>query len=145
MPDERVTGDWLLRCHLWLVAAMVPLAVRVLPLRSLLWLIRPPRWWRPYRHVMPERVVELVRRRLARPIHMRRRACLRESLTLFHFLLLTGRPAVLHFGVYAPNAPGNMHGHCWVTLEGRPLNAPPGAAAAQVHQTAPLIADKQKA
>lgn len=47
---------------------------------------------------------------------MRRRACLREGIALFHFLRLAGLPAALHIGVYPPDgAQGRLRAHCWVT------------------------------
>jgi len=117
--------DLLLRAHVWLVASLIPLAVRIVPLKRLLRLLTSSRGLRVYRDVPAERVVRIVRRRLAAPRNMRRRACLRAGLTLFHFLRLSGRPAVLHFGVYPANGPaGPMHAHCWVTLHGRPVSPP---------------------
>jgi hypothetical protein len=99
--------------------------VRVLPLHGVLWVLTPSRWWRPYRGVPPEEIGELVRRRLARPRQMKRRACLREGLMLFHFLCLAGREPVLHFAVFpAEPAPRPMHAHCWVTLGGVACSAP---------------------
>ena len=57
---------------------------------------------------------------------MRRRACLRQGLTLFHFLKLAGWPAVLRIGVFPPGRDRRrMHAHCWVTLNGVPLSPPP--------------------
>jgi len=62
---------------------------------------------------------------------MRRRACLRQGLLLFHFLRLAGLPAVVHFGVFSPATdPRRLHGHCWVTLGGVCLSPPPEAPAA---------------
>ena len=122
-----------LRAHVWLVATLLPLLVRVLPLKALLRLMTPPGWWRPYRAVPSERIAAAVARRLKHPHNMRRRACLREGLTLYHFLRLAGVPAVLQFGVYPPELdPGRMHAHCWVTVDGVPVSAPPGQPAALV-------------
>lgn len=115
----------LLRAHVWTVAAVLPLAVRLAPLRSLLRLLTPPAGVAPYRSVPAERVAEIVRRRLGKPRNMKRRACLRKGLTLYHFLRLTGRPAVVQFGVYPrPDASRGMHAHCWVTLDGEAVSAP---------------------
>jgi len=117
--------DLFLRAHVWLVASLIPLAVRIVPLKWLLRVLTPPRGLRIYRDVPVERVVRIVRRRLSAPRNMRRRACLRASLTLFHFLRLSGRPAVLHFGVYPAGGPaGPMHAHCWVTLDGQAISTP---------------------
>jgi hypothetical protein len=121
----------LMRGHVWLVATLVPLLVRVFPLRLLVRLLERPRWLRPYGKVPTARIVERVAHRLRRPRCMKRRKCLREGLVLYHFLHLAGRPAILHFGVYAPSSdPRRLHGHCWVTLDGECLSAPPGQPAA---------------
>ena len=57
---------------------------------------------------------------------MRRRACLRKGLTLFHFLRLADKPAVMHFGVYpAASEQARMHAHCWVTIDGQAISDPP--------------------
>ena len=120
-----------LRAHVWLVATVLPLLVRVVPLKGLLRLMTPPACLRPYRAVPPERIAAAVARRLRNPRNMRRRACLREGLTLFHFLRLAGVPAVLQFGVYPPQVDAaRMHAHCWVSVDGVALSAPPGQPAA---------------
>ena len=130
MPKSR---DLLLRGHVWLLATLIPLLVRVIPLKKLIILLTPPARFRPYRGISTDRIVELVRRRLRAPRNMRRRACLREGLTLFHFLRLTGRPAIMHFGVFPPSAdPQRMHAHCWVTLNGRAVSSPPEQSHATV-------------
>ncbi|MBM4042090.1 MAG: lasso peptide biosynthesis B2 protein [Planctomycetes bacterium] len=115
----------LLRAHVWWVACLIPLLDRLLPLGGVLWVLTPSRWWHPYRGVAPEAIGELVRRRLARPRQMKRRACLRQGLMLFHFLCLAGREPVLHFAVFpAEPAPQPMHAHCWVTLDGQECSPP---------------------
>ena len=121
----------LLRGHVWLAATIVPLLVRLLPIRGLIWVMTPPRWLHLYRRVPPERMAAIVSHRLRKPRVMRRRACLRHGLVLFHVLKLAGQPAVLHFGVYPPSAdPRRLHGHCWVTVDGVSLSAPPAQPAA---------------
>ncbi len=123
MPKSR---DLLLRGHVWLLATLIPLLVKLIPLKKLIVLLTPPVRFRPYRGISADRIVELVRRRLRAPRNMRRRACLREGVTLFHFLRLTGRPAIMHFGVFPPSTdPLRMHAHCWVTLDGRAVSSPP--------------------
>ena len=115
-----------MRGHLWLLAALIPLLERVLPLKVLLRLLTPPRWCRPYSGTPPEEVSRLVARRLREPRNMRRRACLREGLTLFHFLRLANWPAVLHIGVFPPRLDQRrLHAHCWVTVDNVPLSPPP--------------------
>jgi hypothetical protein len=122
-----------LRAHVWLLAFAVPVLVRVLPLRAVLWVMAPPRWWRPYRGVPPEAIAATVRRRLARPRQMKRRACLREGLLVFHFLCLAGHEPVIRFAVFPPQpAPRAVHAHCWVTLDGRPCSAPPEGPSAEL-------------
>ena len=107
-------------------ASLIPLLVKVVPLRRLVALLTPPAWWRPYAGVPAEGIAGLTARRLRRPRVMRRRACLREGLTMFHFLRLAGLPATLYVGVYPPSAdPSRLHGHCWVSLNGACVSAPP--------------------
>jgi len=120
----------LLRGHVWLAAAVMPILVDMLNLPMLMRLLTPPRWWKPYRGASVEQMLDVVERRLSRPINMRRRVCLRRSLVLYHFLLLAGRQASIEFGVFAPSAEdGSMHGHCWVSVDGQAVtdesNLPP--------------------
>lgn len=116
----------ILRTHVGSLAFLIPLLVRLLPLRWVLRAMTPPRWWRPYRGASPETISEAVRRRLARPRLMRRRACLREGLLLFHFLCLAGHEPELHFAVFPPeDPPRRVHAHCWVTMSGREWSSPP--------------------
>lgn len=116
----------ILRAHVWSAALLIPLLVKLLPLRWVLWLMTSSRWRRPYRGVPPEAILEAVRRRLARPRLMKRRACLREGLMLFHFLCLAGHEPEIHFAVFPPERPPRpAHAHCWVTLGSRECSAPP--------------------
>jgi len=126
-------NETILRAHIWLVATLVPLLVKLLKLKNVLKILTPPPHFRPYRGTSPHLILTIVRRRLAHPRNMRRRACLREGLTLFHFLRLAGIPARLHFGVYDPGVDQRrLHAHCWVTVEGKPLSLPPGDPTALV-------------
>jgi len=119
--------EFILRAHVWVAATFMPLLVRLLPLRRLLSLLTPPTFLRPYASVSRDRLVALVERRLRTPRNMRRRACLRRGLVLFHFLRLAGEEAVLQFGVFAPGVDATrMHGHCWVTVAGECIADPPG-------------------
>jgi len=121
-----------LRMHIWAAATLTPLLVRLLSLPLLVRLLTSPRGCRPYAAVPPEQIAGLVARRLARPRNMRRRACLRQSLVLFHFFRLAGLAAELHVGMYPPSAdPARLHGHCWVTIAGRPLPFSPQRDAAE--------------
>ncbi len=131
MRPGRPATEAALRAHVYLVATMLPLLVRVLPLKVLLRLMTPPARLRPYRTVPPDRIAAIVARRLRNPRNMRRRACLRRGLTLYHFLRLAGVPAAIHFGVYPPDAdPRRLHAHCWVTVDGVALTEPPGQPSA---------------
>jgi len=106
--------------HVWLVAGVLPLLVRLVPLPRLLRLLTPRADRRPYAGAEVEEIAAAVDRQLADPVHMRRRACLRKGLTLFHFLRLAGHPAVIQFAVYPPGQQdAKMRGHCWVTVGGR--------------------------
>jgi len=131
LRTDRPAIEAALRAHVWAVATLLPLLVRLLPLRALLRVMTPPARLRPYHIIPPERIVAAVGRRLRNPRHMRRRACLRQGLTLYHFLRLAGVPAVLEFGVYPPGADAvRLHAHCWVSVGGRAVSAPPGRPAA---------------
>lgn len=52
-----------------------------------------------------------------------RPSCLVRSLTLAHVLREEGHDAHLVFGVRSGN--GEMEGHCWVAVDGRPLMEAP--------------------
>lgn len=105
--------------HVWLVAAVSPLLDRFLTLDRMLGLLTPRRPFGPYAGVSPDLIAAIVRRRLRRPIHMRRRACLRLSLVLYHFLRLSGAEAVFHVAVFPPSVdPKRLHAHGWVTVGG---------------------------
>ena len=116
----------ILRGHIWLLATLIPLLEKFIPLKWLLRLLTPPPRFRPYAGTPPGEISRLVARRLREPRNMRRRACLRQGLTLFHFLKLASWPAVLHIGIFPPRLDDRrMHAHCWVTLNGVPLSPPP--------------------
>jgi hypothetical protein len=124
--EDHERGRPLLRAHIWLVASIIPLLDRLLPLRWLLRVLTPPARFRPYARVPADEIEKLIDRRLAGAINMRRRACLRKGLTLFHFLRLAGRQAVISFAVYPPGeAARRIRGHCWVTSEGRDFGERP--------------------
>jgi len=126
MSTKREMRETVLRAHVWLVITAIPLLDRLLPLRWLLALMTPPAGFTPYRGVPAERIMRAVEQRLRRPRNMRRRACLREGIALFHFLRLAGLPVVLHVGVYPPkDADGRLRAHCWVTHGGKALQAAP--------------------
>jgi hypothetical protein len=115
-----------LRGHIWLLATLILLLVKIIPLKQLLRLLTPPPRFKPYAGTPPEEISRWVAHRLRQPRHMRRRACLRQGLILFHFLRLAGWPAVLHIGVFPPRLDARrMHAHCWVTLNGVPFSPPP--------------------
>ncbi len=114
--------EYILRGHVWTVATLVPLLVNLLSLKALLALMTPRVSRRPYRNVPAARIVEIVKHRLRNPRNMKRRACLRFALTLFHFLRLAGVPAVLRIGTLAPSRdPRRLHAHCWVSVGGEPV------------------------
>ena len=116
----------ILRGHVWLLATLIPLLKKFIPLKWLLRLLTPPSRFKPYAGTSPEEISRLVAHRLREPHNMRRRACLRQGLTLFHFLKLAGWPAVLRIGVFPPGIDRQrMHAHCWVTLNDVPLSPPP--------------------
>jgi len=125
----------ILRGHVWLLATVMPLVVKLLPLKRVLAVVTPPEWLTPYAGIAPKRIGEIVRRRLRHVRVMRHRQCLRKGLTLFHLLRLAGVPAALHFGVFAPRPEqDHMHAHCWVTVGEECLSDPPDAPVAVVLQ-----------
>jgi hypothetical protein len=116
----------MLRAHVWIVATLIPLLVKFIPLTALLHLLTPKRKSPVYRCVPIEQITQVVGRRLSNPIHMRRRACLREGIVLFHFLRLVGYDAVMRFAVYPPSDDESpMHAHCWVTVGEKDISTPP--------------------
>jgi hypothetical protein len=120
----------ILTAHVWLVASVVPLLVRIFRLTTVLGLVTPPRALKPYRGLDVETMTHCVQRRLARPVWMKRRACLRHSLVLFHFLRLGGRDARMHIAAHDPAADSRrLHAHAWVTLDDQALSPPPEATA----------------
>jgi hypothetical protein len=123
----------LLVVHVWVVAAIIPLLDKFLTLERMLRLLTPRRPFGPYRGADPDLIVEIARRRLRRPVHMRRRACLRLSLVLYHFTHLAGVDAVFHVAVFPPSVdPKRLHAHSWVTVGDRCLSDPPQGHAAEV-------------
>lgn len=115
----------ILRGHICLVAALMPVLVKLLPLKKLLELLTPKEKFEAYGVVQPEEIAQMVRRRLRRPRSMRGRACLREGLTLFYFLKLAGAAPVIHIAVHSPAAKSDrLRAHCWVVLDGEPVSAP---------------------
>ena len=138
-PHDRTTRlvGWILRGHVWLIATALPLLVKLFSLQALLNAFAPPPWFRPYGWLTEREIAGAVRRRLRTPKVMKRRACLREGLLLFHFLRLAGLPAELRIGAYAPEpASPRMHAHCWITVGGRSIsNAPESPVALLVTHT----------
>lgn len=115
----------ILRLHILLVTLLVPVFVRLVPLKKLLALATPGGRLSLYEKVDPEEISRMVRRRLRRPRSMRSRRCLREGLTLFYFLRLSGADAVIHIALHKPT-PGRerLRAHCWVVLDGRAMSKP---------------------
>ncbi len=122
----------ILRWHISVTATLVPLLLRWLSLRAMLALFTPPRRWQPYRGFRAEEILGLIRKRLANPVYMIRRACLREGLLLFHFMRLADLEATLHIGVHPPEAARRLRAHCWITSDGKPISDDPGEQLAKV-------------
>lgn len=79
----------------------------------------------PGRTVDVARVNRLTRRWLRLPGLRARDTCYLRSLVLFRFLDPAGGDLRLHLGVDEPRSPGErLHGHAWVSLDGRPVNPP---------------------
>jgi len=117
-------GRLLLRCHIGCLALVLPDASKLLPLKNLLAWMTPRDALGWYRGMAEQEIVEMVQRRLAHPLRMRGRRCLREGLLCFHFLRLAGVPAELHFGVFVRSR-GRELAHCWVVVQGRSVTLPP--------------------
>ena len=114
---------WRIRWRIEVLALVLPdLSRQVSFARLLGWTTptRPAEWCAD---VSVDELCSMVERRLAHPVRMRGRRCLRKSLMLFYLLRLSGRPAEIHFGIF--NARRNCtKGHCWVTLDGKLLTEP---------------------
>lgn len=121
--------------HVWMVATAIPLLDKLLTLERMLGLLTPRRPFRPYTGIAPDLIAAIAHRRLRRPIHMRRRACLRLSLVIYHFVRLADQDAVFHVAVFPPSVdPKRLHAHSWVTVGEVSLCAPPhGHAAEMLH------------
>ena len=74
-----------LRGHIWLLATLIPLLEKFIPLKWWLRLLTPPPRFKPYAGTPPEEISRLVAHRLREPRNMRRRACLRQGLTSVPF------------------------------------------------------------
>jgi hypothetical protein len=71
------------------------------------------------------RVARLSRRWLRLFPLRSRDTCYLRSLVFFRFVDARGADLCLHFGVDQPRADGDrLHGHAWVSLDGRALNPP---------------------
>jgi len=135
-PSGKPLRSLFLRGHIWLVATVIPLSVKVFSISRLTRLLTPPAWLHPYAGIPAEQIAASVAHRLRNPRVMRRRACLREGLTLFHFLRLAALPAVLRISVYPPSQdPQRLHAHCWITVGDNCLSAPATGPAAVVFTT----------
>jgi hypothetical protein len=133
----------LLTVHVWIVAAAIPLLDKVLTLERMLRLLTPGRPFRPYAGVSADLIAQIVRRRLRRPVHMRRRACLRLSLMLYHFARLAGVDAVFRVAVFPPSVdPKRLHAHSWVTVGEVCLCEPPQGHAAEMFHYGPDMASR---
>ncbi|MGO9018811.1 MAG: lasso peptide biosynthesis B2 protein [Syntrophobacteraceae bacterium] len=121
-----------LAVHVWIIAAIIPLLVRVLSLKRILEVFTPSPLFQPYRGMSAEDMAGVVKNRLQRPVYMVRRACLRGGLLMFHFLRLAGFEATLHISVHPREVFGRFHAHLWVTLSGRTVSSPPGLKMAEL-------------
>jgi hypothetical protein len=121
--------------HVWFVATVIPLLDKFLTLERMLRRLTPRRPSRLYEGTDPVLISRIVHRRLRSPFLMRRRACLRLSLVLYHFARLAGAEAVFHVAVFPPSTdPKRLHAHSWVTVGGACLcEAPKGRSAEIVH------------
>ena len=130
--------------HVWIVATVYPLLDRFLTLERVLALFTPRRPFGPYVGISPDLIAAIVHERLRRPIHMRRRACLRLSLVLYHFLRLSGAEAVFHVAVFPPSSVDQkrLHAHGWVTVGGVCLCEPLRERAVEILTYGPPVASR---
>ena len=123
----------LFKMHVYMVSVMIPLLDNILGLKQILRVLTPPDKREPYKGIPAEKICDVVAARLKKPLIMKRRKCLRHGFTLFHFLCLSGVPAVLHIGVFVPKGyDKRMTAHCWVTCHGWSLSPEPQEAVAVV-------------
>ncbi len=108
-------GEPLVLVRMATIAVLLPLLHKVLPLPTLM-------KWLDARHgpnVEPERGVRLARGLLSLRIASGRPNCLTQSLLAFNALRRSGHDVVVCFGIAKGN--GNVHGHCWLELDGEAL------------------------
>lgn len=86
----------------------------------------------PYRGLAAESVARQIRRAVRRPHLMADRPCLREGLLLRRFLSMAGYAPEIHFGIDRKSLGRDVHGHCWITLDGRTYN-PPEAGTIEIY------------
>jgi hypothetical protein len=107
------------RVGLWL--CWLPIALRIHSLPALLQRLRPAHDESQKRNsIKLERAVEIVARVCRMRLFELRlfpRACLRQSLALYHVLPRMGYPVEIHLGVEKKS--GKFFAHSWVTLEGK--------------------------
>jgi len=113
-----------LAIHVWIIAAIIPLLVRILSLKRILEIFTPSHLFRPYRGISSEELTSVVNDRLKHPVCMVKRACLRKGLMMFHFFRLAGLEATLHISVYPRSVSGRFLAHCWVTSYGKTVSSP---------------------
>jgi hypothetical protein len=79
-PEPTLSGSRLvLRGHTWLLATLIPLLGKFIPLKWLLNLLTPPPRFKSYAGTLPEEISRLIAYRLREPRNMLRRACLRHG------------------------------------------------------------------
>lgn len=118
---------WLAR--LALLAAVLPVLIRTLPLRRLLELLTPGD---TKRRDDPDAktIVRYVDRLLGLGVWVYRPNCLKRSLLLYHFLRRAGAPAIFCLGVRrrlehaVDGNDAHLHGHAWISLDGRAVFEP---------------------
>jgi glycosyltransferase involved in cell wall biosynthesis len=82
-----------------------------------------------------ERVARLTHRWLRLPGLRSRDTCYLRSLVLFRYVSGNGGDLCVHFGVDEPRHSGErLHGHAWVSLEGRALNPPESLAQGRLRE-----------
>jgi hypothetical protein len=112
-------------CATWLALAAAPLALALVPFRTLLdWAAREPIGPRRADAVAPGRVAVLVE--AAARYHLVRATCLARALVLCRLLRRRGERARLVIGGSrggGTNTPGDFEAHAWVACDGLALTA----------------------
>lgn len=109
-----------LLARIGLLAAVLPLLIRCIPLPTLIRCLQPAR--RRWPHAERREALYYTRRIMRLGKGPFRRNCLRESLILLHLLGTSGQE--VRFCLGAKKETGELHAHAWLELDGVPFTDP---------------------